>query len=187
MRLFVAIDLPETEKERLARICCGLINSRWVEPEQFHLNLRFIGEVDGAMFHDIREALAEINWRSFSLQLDGVGFFPPRGKPKVIWAGVRKSGELIKLRNRIESRLVEIGLQPEGRKFAPHITIARLKNTHPVKVARFLERYSMLTGNPFRVDEFHLFSSVLGRDGAVHYREESYIRRQSTEDRKQNQ
>ncbi len=175
MRLFVAIDLPETEKERLARLCCGLSNARWTDPEQFHLTLRFIGEVEGGLFQDIREVLAEINWHPFSVELDGVGFFPPRGKPKVVWAGVRRNEELLALRNRIESGLIKIGLEPEGRKFAPHITLARLNNTPSTKVARFLEHFSMFMGSPFTVDSFHLYSSVLGRGGAVHCREESYF------------
>ncbi len=174
MRLFVAIDLPESVKERLALLCCGLPGARWVDPDQIHLTLRFIGEVDGGLFRDIRDVLATTEGECFSLQLSGIGFFPPRGKPRVIWAGLQRNESLLKLRNRMESRLVDLGLEPEGRKFSPHITLARLKNTPTIKIVRFLEAHSQFRSNPFIVENFHLYSSILGRKGAVHRIEVSY-------------
>ncbi len=174
MRLFVAIDLPEAVQDRLSLLCCGLPGARWVTPEQIHLTLRFIGEVDGGLFLDIRDALAHIEGESFSLQLSGVGFFPPRGKPRVIWVGLRENEPLLKLRNRVESLLVRLDLEPEGRKFSPHITLARLKNTPTIKIVRFLEAHSHLDTSPFLVENFHLYSSVLGRKGAVHRIEASF-------------
>ncbi len=174
MRLFVAIDLPDSVKERLALLCCGLPGARWVAPEQIHLTLRFIGEVDGGLFLDIRDALTEIAGKSFSLGLSGVGFFPPRGKPRVVWVGLQKNESLLKLRNRMESRLVDVGLEPEGRKFSPHITLARLKKTPTIKIVRFLESHSHFCTSSFSVENFHLYSSVLGRKGAVHRIEASY-------------
>jgi 2'-5' RNA ligase len=174
MRLFVAIDLPEGVKERLAAIATGLPGARWVAAEQLHLTLRFIGEVEGSVVHDIRDVLDEVVRAPFDLQLQGVGFFPPRKKPRVVWVGVEKNKELIQLRNRIESGLTRIGLEPEGRKFAPHITLARLKNTPASRVGRFLEEYSLLYAPPFRVREFRLYSSVLSERGAKHFVEQVY-------------
>lgn len=175
MRLFVAIDLPELIKDHLFQLCSGLPGARWVVPEQLHLTLRFIGEVDGGLFRDILELLAEVQAESFSLQLSGVGFFPPRGKPRVVWVGLQKNEPLRKLRSRIESRLVAFGLEPEGRKFSPHISLARLKNTSTVKVGRYLENHSLFSSVPFPVENFHLYSSVLGRRGAVHRIEATYL------------
>jgi len=174
MRLFVAIDLPESVKERLALLCCGLPGARWVDPDQIHLTLRFIGEVDGGLFRDIRDVLAATEGECFSLQLSGIGFFPPRGKPRVIWAGLQKNESLLKLRNRMESQLVDLGLEPEGRKFSPHITLARLKNTPTIRIVHFLEAHSHFRSDPFFVENFHLYSSILGRKGAVHRIEVSY-------------
>ena len=174
MRLFVAIDLPETVKDHLSTICCGLPGARWVPPEQMHLTLRFIGEVDGGLLRDICEELAVIQGEIFSLQLEGVGFFPPRGKPRVLWVGLHKVEALLQLRNRIESRLVALGLEAEGKKFSPHITLARLKNTPPAKVGRFLENYGLFCSTPFSVASFHLYSSLIGRKGAVHRIEATY-------------
>jgi 2'-5' RNA ligase len=175
MRLFIAIDLPESVKEQLSRLCCGLPGARWVIPEQLHLTLRFIGEVDGGLFLDICEELATVQAKSFTLQLDGLGCFPPRGKPRVVWVGVQPSEQLLVLRNRLESCLVTLGLESEGRKFAPHITLARLKNTPPVKVGRFLENHGLFLSSPFPVEEFSLYSSVLGRKGATHRLEACYL------------
>ncbi len=174
IRIFIAIDLPGSVKQEIARLCCGLPGARWVQPEQLHLTLRFIGEVDGGMFRDIRAGLSEIVVAPFSLQLDGVGFFPPRGRPRVVWVGLRQSNELQRLRNRLESCLVGLGLEPEKRKFAPHITLARLKNTPPVKVGRFLENHNLFLSRPWTVDEFFLYSSRLGRNGAIHRIEAGY-------------
>jgi len=175
MRLFVAIDLPEAVKERLSMISCGLPGARWVKSEQLHLTLRFIGEVDGDRFLDIREGLAEVSCASFPMQLQGVGFFPPRKKPRVVWVGLDKNEQLIRLRNRIESVLVQAGLEPEKRKFAPHITLARLNNTPASKVGRFFEQHSLFFSPLFQVNEFSLYSSVLNAKGAKHFVEQEYL------------
>ncbi|NOQ46737.1 MAG: RNA 2',3'-cyclic phosphodiesterase, partial [Desulfobulbaceae bacterium] len=168
-RLFVAIDFPEHIKDRLSSISCGLPGARWVPPEHLHLTLRFIGEVDSGLMPDIRESLAQVLAAPFSMQLQGVGFFPPRKKPRVVWVGVEKNEHLLQLRNRIESQLVHIGLEPEGRKFAPHITLARLKNTPASRVGRFLETHGLFITGEFPVDSFQLYSSVLNSKGAKHF------------------
>ncbi len=174
MRLFVAIDFPEPVREQLARISHGLPGARWVPPEQLHLTLRFIGEVEGSRALDLGQALAGVDSPHFDLQLQGVGFFPPRKKPRVVWVGVDKNDSLVRLRNRIESVLTGAGLEPEGRKFAPHVTLARLKNTPASRVGRFLEQYSMFYVPPFTVTEFRLYSSVLNARGARHFVEQVY-------------
>lgn len=174
MRLFVAIDLPEAVKEQLTMISCGLPGARWVKPEQLHLTLRFIGEVDGSTFLDIQEGLAEVSCESFPMQLQGIGFFPPRKKPRVIWVGIEKNEQLLRLRNRIESVLVRTGLEPERRKFAPHITLARLNKTPSSKVGRFLEQHNLFISPLFQVNEFRLYSSVINAKGAKHFVEQEY-------------
>ena len=71
-------------------MCCGLPGASWLDPEQMHLTLRFIGDVDSTVFNDIREVLTEIRGETFFMQFEGVGFFPPRGNPRVVWAGIKK-------------------------------------------------------------------------------------------------
>ncbi|MFZ5762853.1 MAG: RNA 2',3'-cyclic phosphodiesterase [Thermodesulfobacteriota bacterium] len=173
-RLFVAIDLPEAVVEELARFCCGMPGARWVAPEQLHLTLRFVGEVDGGLFREIREALNVVDGGAFDLRVKGFGYFPPRKAPRVLWAGVEPAEGVTALRSRIEKAVVRLGLEPEPRKFSPHITLARLDGTPVGKVTQFLAGNSLYSSPTFTVSEFHLYSSVLTAKGAIHTIEASY-------------
>lgn len=167
-RLFIAVDLPDTIKKNLESMFFGIPGARWVALDQLHLTVRFIGDVDGALFHDIKNALAEVNILSFNIQLKGVGHFPPRGAPRVIWTGLEKSAPLQLLRKKIDGALLKIGVTPERRKFSPHITLARLKNTPVQKIANFLSGNGLFSQEPFQVDDFKLYSSTLTSKGAIH-------------------
>jgi 2'-5' RNA ligase len=173
-RLFIAIDPPQEVREQLAALCCGLPDARWTPVEQLHLTLCFIGEVSGDHFLDIREALAELTIPPFPLQLRGVGFFPPRGLPRVVWAGVDRSEPLLVLQRKITTRLFQLGLEPDNRKYSPHITLARLNQTPAAKVGKYLTLHGLFAGTPFTVDRFVLYSSILGRKGATHLVEQEY-------------
>lgn len=174
IRLFIAIDLPEQVARDLGRLSCGLPGARWVVLEQMHLTLRFVGEVDGTLFKDIEEGLADIESPVFDLRLNGLGFFPPRKQPKVLWAGVEPVAPLIALRRKVEGVLSRLGLPSEGRKFSPHVTMARLRDTPLAKLTRYLSGNSMYGSQEFVVDEFHLYSSTLTSKGAIHQLEASY-------------
>jgi len=173
-RLFVSIDLPQAVRRELAGICCGLPGARWVEGDQIHLTLRFIGEVDGGVFQDIRDGLAGIKGVPFSIRLVGLGVFPPRKQPRVLWVGIEPVDPVAALRSRVEATLVALGLGPEGRKFAPHVTIARLHDPPVARLARYLARNALFAGPEFEVDAFHLYSSFLAKQGALHQLEASY-------------
>jgi len=173
-RLFIAIDLPETIKKNLDSMSFGIPGAKWVTPEQLHLTVRFIGEVDGALFHDIKDVLDEINFNSFSLQLKGVGYFPPRGAPRVLWIGLEKSEPLQLLRKKIDAALLRARVEPEGRKFSPHITLARLKNSPIHKITNFLSGNGLFSQEPFPVQDFKLYSSILSPKGAYHKVERIY-------------
>lgn len=173
-RLFIAVDLPEKILENLASMAFGIPGAKWVAPDQLHLTVRFIGEVDGALFRDIRDILNEVSAGSFCLQLKGVGYFPPRGAPRVLWVGLEKSEPLQLLRKKIDSALIRAGVAPEGRKFSPHITLARLKNSPVQKIANFLSGNGLFSQEPFQVEDFKLYSSVLSPKGAYHKVERIY-------------
>ncbi|MGV1097793.1 RNA 2',3'-cyclic phosphodiesterase [Thiovibrio sp. JS02] len=173
-RLFTAIDLPEDVVARLCSICYGLPGAKWVQAAQMHLTLRFIGEVDGGVFQDIREGLAEIQAPAFSLRVRGLGCFPAQKAPRVLWAGLTPTEEVSALRNRIENALVRMGLAPEGRKYSPHITLARLRDAPLARVSRFLAGNGLFGTESFPVSEFHLYSSELTPRGAFHAIEASY-------------
>ena len=173
-RLFVAIDPPAEIRQQLAFLCCGLPDARWTPPEQLHLTLCFIGEVSGTAFLDIKEALGEIKAPPLDLRLQGVGFFPFRGQLRVVWAGLEKSEPLLALQRKITTRLFQLGLEPENRKFSPHITLARLHQTPPARVGRYLQEHGLFASAEFAVHAFSLYSSVLGRNGATHLVERDY-------------
>ncbi len=173
-RLFVAIDPPEETVRQLQEIAVGLPGARWHDADQIHLTLRFIGEVDGGVFRDVQEALAGITAEPFVIVPKGVGFFPPRKNPETLWVGVEEPELLAHLRNRIESALVRAGLKSEGRRFFPHIALARLKGTPPAKVAGFLAQNALLKLPAFPVTEFCLYSSFLSSEKALHQVEETY-------------
>jgi 2'-5' RNA ligase len=173
-RLFIAVDLPEIIKKNLELMSFGIPGAKWVASEQLHLTVRFIGEVDGALFHDIKNRLAGVHLSSFSLQLKGVGYFPPRGEPRVLWVGLDKSEPLQLLRKKIDSALLRASVEPEGRKFSPHITLARLKKSPVQKIANFLSGNGLFSQEPFQVEEFKLYSSTLTRKGAIHTVERIY-------------
>jgi 2'-5' RNA ligase len=142
--------------------------------EQIHLTLRFIGEVDSSSCGRITDALSEVRADPFELQVKGIGHFPPRRTPKVLWLGLDQSEPLLQLQRRVEAKLQQSGLTPEGRKFSAHITIARFNNPHLDKVAAFMAAHSLFELPPFRAKEFHLYSSFLTSGGAVHTLEASY-------------
>lgn len=173
-RLFVAVDLPSDIREELATICFGLPGARWVPTDQLHLTLRFIGEVDGNLFKDINEMLSSVTAEPFTMRLKGIGHFPPRKRPRVLWVGIEANDSLLRLRGKIESALVRGGLEPEGRKYSPHITIARLKDTPAVKVGNFIAANGLFASPSFSVQKFLLYSSKLTAKGAIHTIEAVY-------------
>ena len=174
-RLFVALNLPESVKKSLEPLAKGLGDARWTLPEQQHLTLRFIGEVDNGAMRDVIEALAMVPARPFQLTLKGLGHFPPRGEPRVLWVGVEKNAELAALKRRIDRALRETAVPPETRKFAPHVTIARIRAPlSPTRLGTYLMRHNLYRSEPFPVSSFHLYSSWLRSDGAEHQIEASY-------------
>lgn len=174
-RLFVAIDLPERVKEKVAAIAVReLPGAHWVSREQLHLTLRFIGNVDEELFRTVKEALRAVRGVPFHLSMNGVGHFPPGRHPRVFWVGMADSEPLMALQRQVESALVCAGIPPEERRFSPHLTLARLKETPPEKVFALEERHRLFNAGPFPVGEFSLYSSTLTREGAIHQREATY-------------
>lgn len=175
-RLFVAIDLPDELADDLTMMQSGLPGARWIDPDQMHLTLRFVGEVDGLVFRDVMAGLDSVAAQPFELSLSGFGHFPPRGRPRAIWAGVQGEGleSLRSLRRAVDRAVSVKGVEPERRKYVPHVTIARLDGTPSERVGRFLAEHALYRSESFQVDAFHLYSSQLYHSGAVHSLEASY-------------
>ncbi|MRR05523.1 MAG: RNA 2',3'-cyclic phosphodiesterase [Deltaproteobacteria bacterium] len=173
-RLFVAIDLSAEAKEAIFALRTPLPGAKWVAADQLHVTLRFIGDADEVLFHKIRDTLAGIIVPSFSLNLRGVGYFPPKRDPRVLWVGLERNENLLVLRNLVEKALLACGLEPEGRSFSPHITIARLKDVSKAVISPFLHKNALFATPSFLVEEFVLYSSTLAPQGATHRQEALY-------------
>lgn len=174
MRLFVAIDIPEPIRGELRGMGGSIPHARPVETDQLHLTLKFIGEVEHTIFLDIREALLAIALPQFSLCLKGVGTFPPRGTPRVLWVGAEPRENTLNLRNSIERTLAAIAIARSKKKYTPHVTIARLRNSPIRHLQQFLAGNAFLETADFTVQSFTLYSSRLTQKGAVHTVEATY-------------
>ncbi|HYM30425.1 MAG TPA: RNA 2',3'-cyclic phosphodiesterase [Candidatus Cybelea sp.] len=174
IRLFVAIALPEPVRQRLTMLCAGVPGARWAKPENMHLTLRFIGEVDGATFTDIMDALGHVSVPRFPLQIDGVGQFGEKRRADLLWAGVRPHELLLRLQGKVENALQRLGFDPDPRKFHAHVTLGRLKGTPIERVASFLSGNGGFYLPPFEVSEYVLFSSFLSHGGAIYRAEATY-------------
>lgn len=174
-RLFVAVDLLEDIKAALSDLCKGHSGIRWLSPDHLHLTIRFIGEVDEIGFAAIRDGLTGEGLAAFTCFLKGVGYFPPKGRPKVIWAAVHATEGLLKLHTKVESGLRSLGVSAKENKFVPHVTLARLNNIKQSEAASHLGSKDLFQTRTFSIKNFNLYSSVLTAKGAIHTLEHSYV------------
>lgn len=171
MRLFVAIDLPEEFREQIARIQSGIPDAIWTKSNVSHITLNFLGEVNQADMIDIGLALGNISVPKFSIQLDSVYVFGNAKRPRILWAGIKSTPELILLQQKTTTAISRCGIKLEDRRFKPHVTLARIHRSPYERVRNYLTDHALLKSNPYEVSEFTLFSSQLGR-GGPHYEEE---------------
>jgi RNA 2',3'-cyclic 3'-phosphodiesterase len=172
-RLFTALEIPPEVAASLAMLRGGLPGARWVEQENYHLTLRFIGDVDGAQARDVASILGSVARRSFELRLDGLSSFGGR-KPRAVVAAVGQSTALYELQSEHERLMQRIGLTAEGRKYTPHVTLARLRETSSRQVADYLTVRAPYRSLPFRASRFVLFSSRASVGGGPYVVEAAY-------------
>ncbi|MEK7246237.1 MAG: RNA 2',3'-cyclic phosphodiesterase [Pseudomonadota bacterium] len=168
MRLFVALPLSEDARARLAALQSGVPGARWVDQDNLHLTLRFIGETDRPGAEELDAGLAGIRAPAFGLSLNGVGFFDRGRTAHTLWAGVERPEPVVFLRDKIESVAVRAGLAPERRKFSAHVTLARLDGVPSVRLGPYLETRHGFAAGPYPITRFTLYESRPG-GGGVHY------------------
>ncbi|MEA2753910.1 MAG: 2,3-cyclic 3-phosphodiesterase [Aliidongia sp.] len=168
LRLFVGIALPPEQCLTLSVICRGIPGVKWVDPGNYHVTLRFIGDVDEGVAGDIDGALSAIRLAPFDLAVAGTGCFGPDDKPRVLFAGLDQSIPLDHLHLKVETALMRIGLLPEGRRFTPHITLGAVRGGNPIEIGRFLAAHSLVRLPTFRVEAFHLVRSYLTKAGSIY-------------------
>lgn len=173
IRLFAALELPVSVRNRIEELEGGIPGARWTEPEDLHLTLRFIGEVQEDVAHDIDSVLSGLRVAPFDISLSGIGEFGGKD-PHALWVGIAKSEPLMTLARKIEHALQRMGLEPETRKYVPHITIARLRDAPLFKVQEFIAYHNLFTTEPFQLKEFVLFSSHPSPHGHQYIPERTY-------------
>lgn len=165
-RLFAAIALPEHIRRELTLIAAGVPGARWNAPENMHLTLRFIGEVHGGHALDVASFLSSISVPAFSLSIKRVGVFGDKKRPRVLWAGLEPSEDLMRLNRKIEVGLQRMGFDPDQRKYHPHVTLAKLRNTSYQSVEQFQAEHAFMKLEPVDVTGFVLFQSHLSSQGS---------------------
>lgn len=176
MRLFVAAEVSPGLRAKLIELQERLrevpLNLRLVRPEGIHLTLRFIGEVDADRLDGIVAALAapsNAGLPSFHLREAGLGIFPERGTPRVIWIDLEGEREAAaRLAGAVDAALVKCGLAPEERPFKPHLTVARVRGVKRGAWRSALERSMTERLGDLFVDGYHLYESQLGPGGATY-------------------
>ena len=175
MRLFVGIELPWSLRERLTLLCGGVPGARWVPADNYHLTLRFIGEVAAFEAEEIDAALAALRGRAFPLTLAGVGTFSKAGRETALWAGVERNPTLEHLQSKVETALQRAGCAAERRRFTPHVTLARLDGSVPPhKLAAFVQARNLFRAETVSVEHLTLFSSRLGKEASAYTAEVEY-------------
>ncbi|MEO9336221.1 RNA 2',3'-cyclic phosphodiesterase [Mesorhizobium sp. SB112] len=172
-RLFTALEITRDAAMSLSLLRGGLPGARWIDVENYHLTLRFFGDIEGHVADEIANALDRVRRPSFSLKLSGVGAFGSK-KPHAVWAGVTPTPELNALQAEIDRICQRLGLPADPRKFMPHVTLARLRNTSPIDVAHYLSARGNFAATPFKVGRFVLMSSRDSVGGGPYIVEEAW-------------
>ena len=168
-RLFVAIELPDSTKRFLVDLDPQIHDVRWLYAEQMHLTLGFFGVVPEDVDLKLRERLSAIVFGAFFLPIVGVGTFPPKGPPKIIWIGVgRGHPHLFQLHKRAADAALAAGLEPDLRPWHPHISLARCQNISRQAIEPFLRQHADFDAGLVPIDALHLKSSLLTPEGSIY-------------------
>ena len=157
-RLFTALEIPTSVAMQLTLLQGGLPGARWIDRENFHITLRYIGDVERPLAHELAQAMERVKAEPFQLQLMDLDVFGG-SKPHSLFAGVAASSDLMTLQSEQERICQRLGLEPEGRKYKPHVTIARLRGAKVPDIANYLSMRGGFQSAVFDVARFVLLSS----------------------------
>jgi 2'-5' RNA ligase len=168
-RLFVSLDFPDSVTALLVRLNPHLSGVRWLAPDQIHLTIAFLGNVDADKEEQVRARLSGIRFGSLFLPLQGLGTFPAKGDPKILWIGVGHGHpHLFQLHKKVSDAALSVGLEPDLRPWHPHITLARCQNISASALRPFLREHADYDAGLIPVNEFYLKSSLLTPSGSIH-------------------
>lgn len=173
-RLFTGLEVPYDVQLALSLKRGGLLGARWIDPENYHITLCFIGDVDNHVADEVSYELDRAaSFESFRIRLSHLGTFGG-DKPRALYAGVESNAALAHLQSAQERVLQRLGLTPEGRKFVPHVSLARLRGSSAGELARFMAMAGRFEPLEFPVGRFVLYSSRDSVGGGPYRIEETY-------------
>lgn len=173
-RLFTGIEIPGDIGFALSQYRGGVPGARWVDPENYHLTLRFIGDIDDAMARDVFAVLGEGRRRGpVSVTLDRLAAFGGE-RPRALFARAEPTPDLMDLQMEHERLIRRVGLAPEKRKFTPHVTLARLRDTSPVDLAHYIATHGQFLKLAFTASRHVLYSARESTGGGPYVVEAAY-------------
>jgi 2'-5' RNA ligase len=172
-RLFTGVEIPSDIGQALSMLRGGLPGARWITPDNYHLTLRFIGDVDEVIAQEVASLLGRVRRGAFELHLEGLTSFGGR-RPRAVVATVAPAQALLEVQTEHERLMQRIGLAPEGRKYMPHVTLARLRDSSSLDVADYLSARGLFRTATFPVSRFVLFSARESVGGGPYVVEASY-------------
>lgn len=174
LRLFVGLALPAAAAARIMHLHHRLPGARWIAPENLHITIAFIGDVETPQAEDIHNALSVLRCPAPTLRLKDLGSFGEAHRSRALWLGIDPPRALDALHERVAAALRRARVKLEKRRFTPHVTIARLGEVEPTAMASLLNRNIEAASAPFTPEALTLFRSYRGRDGAHYEALESY-------------
>ncbi len=173
MRLFIAIKIEgiSTIHSLLEDIRLLGTDVKLVEPENVHVTLAFLGEVEDSKLNDIKRAMDSVSFSKFSITLRGIGAFPSLSRPRVVWVGIEKGfSQMKEIREKLVQNLKKVGVRPENdNEFLPHVTLGRVKGPRNLsKLSEFITRNADIMVGEMEVREITLFKSTLTPRGPIY-------------------
>ncbi len=172
-RLFTGLEVPPEIANALSMLRGGLVGARWIDAENYHVTLRFMGDIDDRAAHDVFSLLAGVRRQPLTLKVEGLECFGG-DRPRALVARIAPTQPLIELQAEQERLMRRVGLPPDKRKFTPHVTLARLRDTTSWHVADFLAALGHVPSRSFTADRFVLFSARASIGGGPYVVEAEY-------------
>lgn len=173
LRLFTGVELPEDVSLDLKMMQSGIAGARWIDAQDFHITLRFIGDIEDGQARELAFALDRLEMKPFAITIKGIDVFGGN-KPHALIAHVEENAELRRMQLAQERLCQSLGLEAEPRKFIPHVTLARLRDPDPQDLRSYIVSHALYRSVPFLVERFVLFSSRPSRGGGPYAIEEAY-------------
>jgi 2'-5' RNA ligase len=180
MRTFIAVDFPTELLTKIEAISAFFKTKtpekalKWVETDKLHLTLKFIGEINPTQVEQVKTILAKslTGQRAFDIEVGGLGMYPNRNNPRVIWLGISGADPMIEIHRILEQDLAAIDIMPERREFTPHLTLARVRRSTDKETAKMigktLSQFVIEPLGTISINQVRLYQSVLTPSGPIY-------------------